>query len=172
MDTLIEILKTLGALAGLASGAFLIWDRFTKHYPVAIIEARPLMEGSRNIVPFLLLKNVSERPILLSWTDGKKTGELRIAKDQSQSGVLKSLFDGETTIALSSQAEAILPLFRPQPYEEIDPENMLELTMHWQFAQPIWWRAPRPLRVQIRKRDLEGFGGWALPTRDPKLTTR
>ena len=51
MDTLFEIVRTLGAFAGLASAAFLIWDRATKHYPVALFEARPLIEGGTESRP-------------------------------------------------------------------------------------------------------------------------
>jgi hypothetical protein len=123
-DAVFEAIKTIGGLSGICTAIFLIYDRFTKHYPVAFIETRPLMEGSQNIVPFLFLKNVSARPILLSWPDGE-IGKLRIAKDQSLHGVVRSLSSGETTIALSPQAEALLPIYKPQAFEEIDPENML-----------------------------------------------
>jgi hypothetical protein len=153
-DSFFEVVKTVGGLSGISSAVFLIYDRFTKHYPVAFIEARPLIEGSQNIVPFLFLKNVSERPILLSWTDGD-AAKLRIGRDQSSRGIMRTLFDGETTIALSPQGEAVLPMFRPQAYEVIDPENMMELDLRWQFAQPVLWRAPRKLRIKIRKRDLD-----------------
>jgi len=34
---------------------------------VAIIVALPLIDGSQQIVPFLFLKNASDRPILVSW---------------------------------------------------------------------------------------------------------
>jgi hypothetical protein len=155
-DALFEAIKTIGGISGICTAIFLVYDRFTKHYPVAFIEGRPLMEGSKNIVPFLFLKNVSERPILLSWTDGNAC-QIRIARNQSSREIMRTLFDGETTIALSPQAEATLPLFKPQPYDDIDSENMLELAISWQFAQPIWWRSPRTLWVRIRKRDFDAL---------------
>jgi hypothetical protein len=155
-DTVFEAIKTIGGISGICTAIFLVIDRFTEHYPVAIIVARPLMEGSANIVPSLLLKNLSDRPILLSWADGNST-QLRIAKSQSVRAIMMSLVEGETTIALSPKAEATLPLFRPSGYDCIDPENMLELAIRWQFAQPIIWREPRRLWVRIRKRDLDAL---------------
>jgi hypothetical protein len=112
MDTLFEIVRTLGAIAGLASAGFLIWDRATKHYPVALFEARPLIEGGSNIQIFVRLKNFSDRPILLSWPSGQGRG-LYIARNDSAEGIMGYLSEGETTIALSSQAERVFPLLRP-----------------------------------------------------------
>ncbi|MCK1519530.1 MULTISPECIES: hypothetical protein [unclassified Bradyrhizobium] len=152
----VEFVKLFGGLSGICSVAFLILEKFTKHYPVAFIEARPLIDGSRNIVPFLYLKNVSERPILISWPDGDLS-RFRVARDDSIDGILATMFEGETTISLSAGADAVLPLHRPRSYEEIDPENVLEWIATWQLAQPILWRTPRKLRVQIRKRDFEAL---------------
>ncbi|WP_247523763.1 hypothetical protein, partial [Bradyrhizobium sp. 145] len=132
------------------------WRKSAGAGHVAFIEARPLIDGSRNIVPFLYLKNVSERPILISWPDGDLS-RFRVARDDSIDGILATMFEGETTISLSAGADAVLPLHRPRSYEEIDPENVLEWIATWQLAQPILWRTPRKLRVQIRKRDFEAL---------------
>jgi hypothetical protein len=65
-----EIIKGLGAIAGLLTGAFVIWDRYWRHLPQAVIVPRPLMEGSANIVARLAVKNFAPRPILLGWENG------------------------------------------------------------------------------------------------------
>lgn len=57
-------------MVGLATGAFVIWDRFWRHTPQAIVVPRPLMEGSANIVARLAVKNLAPRPILLSCENG------------------------------------------------------------------------------------------------------
>src|SRR5581483_7482919 len=156
MDALFEIVRTLGAIAGLASAVFLIWDRATKHHPVALFEAHPLVEGGSKIEVFVRLKNVSDRPVLLSWPNSQGRG-LYIARNDSAEGIMNYLSEGETTIALSSQGEKVFPLLRPSAYSEIDSENMMELEIRWQIAQPIVWRKPRMLRVAIRKRDFEAL---------------
>jgi hypothetical protein len=155
-DSFFEAIKTVGGLSGIFTAIFLVYDRFTKHYPLAFIEARPLVEGGRNIGPFLFLKNVGDRPILLSWTDGQ-ADRLKIARDDSAKNIMRSLFEGEATIALSPQAETVLPLLKPQRYADIDPENMMELEIRWQFAQHMLWRNPRTLWVKIKKRDFEAL---------------
>jgi hypothetical protein len=160
----IEAVKTIGGLAGICSALFLIYDRFTKHYPVAFIEARPLIEGGAHIASFLVLKNVSERPILVSWTDGQ-ADQLIVAKDHSPEGIFRYLQEGETTISLAPQDEAVLPLLRPRTYEQIDVENMMEVELRWRLAQPVLWQLPRRLPVRIKKRDFEALiEGYRAPT--------
>lgn len=53
MDTILEFAKTVGSVSGIFAAAFLLWDRYVKHVPVAIIVARPLIDGSQQIVPVL-----------------------------------------------------------------------------------------------------------------------
>jgi hypothetical protein len=90
MEPLFEIAKTVGSLSGIFASAVLIWDRYAKHFPVAIIVARPLSHGSSQIVPFLLVKNVSDRPILITWNAGDSS-RLRLAKDQSARGIMRGI---------------------------------------------------------------------------------
>ncbi|UQD69335.1 hypothetical protein JEY40_25320 [Bradyrhizobium japonicum] len=154
MDTLYEIAKAIGSVSGLVAIGVLLWDRYVKHFPVAVIVARPLMPGSRQIVPFLHVKNSSDRPILVSWKDGDRS-KMRVARGQSIDGVLQTMFDGATTISLGASGEAVLPVFRPGDYDRIDPENQIELCLHWKFAQPRIWKADRSIVVSIRKIDLD-----------------
>jgi hypothetical protein len=94
-DLVIDLAKTIGSVSGIFAAAFLIWDRYVKHVPVAIIVARPLVEGSQQIAPFLLIKNASDRPVLLYWDNGDRT-KLRVARDQTVRGTVESLVDGQS----------------------------------------------------------------------------
>jgi hypothetical protein len=154
MEMLYEIGKTVGAISGLFALGLVLWDRYTKHYPVAIIVARPLIDGSRQIVPFLHLKNSSDRPLLVSWSDGD-LHKMRVGKGQTLDGILQTLLGGETTISLGPNGDALFPLFKPGAYDIIDVENQIELILRWKFAQPLVWRRVRPLVVSITKRDLD-----------------
>jgi hypothetical protein len=156
METLFDILKTAGSFLGIFASAFLIWDRYFKDFPVAIIVARPLMPGSAQIVPSLLLKNVSDRPVLVSWNRGDPT-QLRIAKADSGHEVALSTFKGETMVSLGPASEAYFAVLRPRGYDEINPENPLEIELRWKFAQPRIWKVERRVLVWIRKRDFDSM---------------
>jgi hypothetical protein len=155
-ESIVEIAKTIGSISGIFAAAFLIWDRYSKHFPVAILVARPLIDGSQQIVPLLLIKNASDRPILISWDNGDRT-KLRVASDQSIEGIVHSLFDGQTVVSLGSEIEAYLPVLKLNNYEEIDPDNVLELHFKWKFAQPRIWIVDRALRISLRKHDFDSM---------------
>lgn len=67
------------------------------------------------------------------------------------------MIDGQTVISLGPEAEARLPVLKPGNYDEIDPDNMLELHLRWRFAQPRIWMVDRRLNVALRKRDLDNM---------------
>jgi len=152
MTDFFDLVKTVGSFSGVFAAGFLIWDRYVKHVPVAIIVARPLVDGSQQIVPFLFLKNASDRPILVSW-DNDRT-KLLVVKDQTLEGIF-SYLDDQTVISLGAEAEVFLPLLKPVTYNEIDADNRMELHLKWRFAQPRIWVADRRLRISVRKRDFE-----------------
>jgi hypothetical protein len=164
-DTLLEVFKTIGALSGICAAGFLVWDRYTKHFPVAIIVPRPLSAGSRNIAHWLYVKNASDRPILIAWEYGN-SNELRIAKSNSVHGVVQSMRYGETRISVDAAADVLLPVFKPGSYDDIDPDNGLELHLRWRFAQPRVWKIDRKIRVWIRKRDFDSMVDDYLPPSD------
>jgi len=84
-------------------------------------------------VPFLFLKNASDRPILVSW-DNDRT-KLLVAKDQTLQGIF-SYLSGQTVISLGAEAEVFLPVLKPITYNDIDSDNRMELELRWRFAQP------------------------------------
>jgi hypothetical protein len=166
---LIEILKTFGSLSGIFAAGFLVWDRYVKHFPLAIIVPRPIVPYSQNIEPFLFLKNLSDRPILISWANSDPA-RLRIAKDHSVRGIVKSIVGDETVIALGAGTEVLLPVMRPRSYAEIDADNMLEMNLRWRFAQPMVWKVDRNLPISIRKRDFDSMVENYMPPTDGSAT--
>ena len=155
-DTLLEVFRTIGALSGICAAGFLVWDRYVKHVPLAIIVPRPIIPDSPNIVHRLLVKNVSDRPILVMWEHGSPN-QFRIAKDNSIHGIVKSQISGENAISLDAGAEILLPLFKPPYYDAIAPENGIEVYLRWRFAQPRIWKVDRKLHVWITKRDFDSM---------------
>jgi hypothetical protein len=135
MIDFVELLKVIGSASGLFATGFLLWDRYYKHFPIAIIVARPVMPGSVNVNHRLLLKNVSDRPILITWEHGDRT-QLRVAKDDSIHGVVRSQLRGETVVALDAGDEVFL---------------------RWRFAQPRVWKPDRTIPISIRKRDFDAM---------------
>jgi hypothetical protein len=155
-DFIVDLAKTVGSISGIFAATFLLWDRWVKHFPVAILVARPLIDGSQHIEAFLLIKNVSDRPVLISWDNGDRS-TLRLAKDQTTRGILQTFMYDQTIVSLGPEAEVYLPVLKPGDYEEIDPDNVIELHLRWKFAQPRVWMVDRRIRVSLRKRDFDNM---------------
>jgi hypothetical protein len=155
-DAIIELVKIVGSLSGLFATGFLLWDRYYKHFPVAIIVARPLTSASVNIVHRLSLQNVSDRPVLITWEHSDRA-QLRVAKDDSIHGIVKSQLEGETVIAVEAGEEFLLPILKPSNYDDIDRDNVLQIRLRWRFAQPRVWKSDRTILVSIKKRDFDSM---------------
>jgi hypothetical protein len=164
-----DLAKTIGSASGILAAAFLLWDRYVKHFPVAIIVPQPLVPYSQQITHFLFIKNVSDRPILVAWEHGDST-QLRVAKDHSTHAIVRSVLRGETIISLGPETDVFLPIIKPSNYDEIDPDNSLEIHLRWWFAQPRTWAAARKIRVWVRKRDLDHMVDGFVPPTDNSAT--
>jgi hypothetical protein len=116
-------------------------------------------------VHFLLIKNVSDRPILVSWEKGD-ANKLRIARSQSVRGVVETMVGTEIVVALGPEIKVVLPLFKPGNYDRIAPDDILEIDLHWRFAQPRIWKRDRTIHVRISKRDFDYMVDNYIPPTD------
>jgi len=82
---------------------------------------------------------------------------LRVAKDDSIHGVVRSQVRGETVVALDAGDEVFLPILKPSNYDEIDADNVLQIALRWRFAQPRVWKPDRTIPISIRKRDFDAM---------------
>jgi hypothetical protein len=153
-----EVVKGVGSFAGFFSTAYILYDRIWKHMPTAVVVARPLMEGSVQITPFLLVTNVATRPILVAWENGDRDS-LRIAKSDTASSVVSTLFLGTTTISIDAGSSRQFPLLTPGNYADRPGDMVLSVTLRWKFAQPILWQPERKLKVWMLKSDLDALIG-------------
>jgi len=151
-----ESFKSVGGFAGFASTAYVLWDRFWHDTPSAVVLARPIMEGSKTLVPVLAVRNISNRPIIMRWRHGPGPG-FRLAKNDTSRGVIETLFAGDATATIDPEATRIFHLLKPNDYDEIDPDNVIELEITWKFAQPIILQTERRIRIAIRKSNLEAL---------------
>jgi hypothetical protein len=149
-----DAFKGLGALAGLFASGHIFWTWLTKGYPTAIIDLEPIAPGSTVQQHVLRISNHNDRPILIRWQDGE-SNRLRLAKDNSIHGIVRSLFLGMSIVTVPPQNTRSLLILKPSQYDEMSPDNQLEVVIEWKFVQPIWWQNYRRLRVSIRRQDFE-----------------
>lgn len=154
MDIVWEIVKGLGAVVGLATGLFVLWDRFWRMTPAAVVVMRPVSEGGRVLSPHLSIRNPADRPILVRWENGSRQGRFSLAKDWSTRSIVVSALGGETTAVVDAGETKEFPLHKPEDAGRIDPDNLIEVDLYWRFAQPKIWKRDRRIRVALPKRSM------------------
>ncbi|WP_156390479.1 hypothetical protein [Rhizobium sp. Root1203] len=151
---MLDIFQGLGALAGVASFIFVIWEKWFRFYPSAFLVAHPLIEGGAAKSPFLRVQNRSDRPIILTWADGPSRTAFRIGKDQTTRALVRSLVATETSTPVEGLAVRVFPVYRPEGFDDLDAEAVIELEFLWRFAQPMIYKRDRRVRMQIDKRSV------------------
>lgn len=152
MSKIWAVIQGCGALVGLATGAFVVWDRVIKEWPVAFIVREPLMPGSINTVSKLRIINRSQRPLLVWWRAGENSNEFRIARDDSVREIVTSLLPGEPKHIVDGNETVDLELLKPGRMDEIALDNIIETRIHWAFVQPAIWQRRRTIPVRITKK--------------------
>ena len=145
-----EGIQGLGAVVGLLTGTFVIWERITKHRPVAYFVAIPFVHGEEKFVS-LRVSNPSLRPLFIRVRNGTVGGAMRLAEDDSIRSIVKSIVEGESTFVVDGSSSQDFPVLKPPDFERMDLQNEMVLYLHWRFAQPIVWREWRRIRVGLSK---------------------
>jgi hypothetical protein len=151
-EQVFQIFQTLGALFGVLSAAFVVWDRLVSQFPTAIMIGAPL-GGFGQRASYLRITNRSDRPILLWFDTTDDASQFRIAIDHSARSIISSVMRGTTIFTLDPKEERDFPVINSPNFVETHIDSQIEARLRWRFAQPILWRAERRLVVSITKRD-------------------
>lgn len=156
---IVPYLTIPGSIIGIITGGFVIWERFFRYEPSAYITAKPLMPGGAQKQCYLRVINRSERPIILSWPNGTENDAMRLATDHSIGAIVNSLHEGEQAIALDGKVEEEFPVMVPPNWDQLEPQQTIEIRVNWHFAQPMIWKRHRSFLVRITKRSYQLLGG-------------
>lgn len=154
MEFVWQTIQGVGAVVGLVTGLFVVWDRFIRMTPAAVVYPRRLSESSAFKTLYLQVRNPADRPILLTWRNGLHKGVFGLVADDSTRSVVESVLDGKTTVVVDAGASRDFRLHKPQDIAEIGLDDTVDIKLSWRYAQPKLWRRDRRIRVRIQKRSL------------------
>ena len=150
-----EFVKTAGSVAGLVTAMFVIWDRLFRNAPSAFIISTPLAPGGVPKAAYLRVVNRSERPLILSWPTGISENDLRLSVDHTLDQIVAATLDGTKSTAVGGNEQADFVVFKPERFDRMDKDQIMELEVLWRFAQPVIWQRERKLRVRISKKSYQ-----------------
>ena len=148
-----EIVERIGALMGMASVGFILWDRFWRMTPTAVVVMRPFSKGGMQHL-HLSIRNPADRPIIVRWKNGDRRGTFGIVEDTSSKSVVRSVVMPEGAVVVDAGETRDLPLHKPRDISEIDPDNYIGAVLWWRFAQPKLYKRDRRIPVHVTKRSM------------------
>lgn len=144
-------IRALGALGGLASASFLMWDRATRHLPYA----RFLRLDGSNIPEengvILRIYNQSNRLMLARVVESKGIKSLYLSPDDEtfwRSGM-------EGVIAINPNGYVDMNAERQDGWKTIPSDGPVCAIYEWKYAQPFIRRGWRRKRTVILKQDFD-----------------
>lgn len=129
MFNLWEWIKDAGSLVGLATGIFVVWDRWRQHAPEAFFATHKFESGTRKLE--LRIANTRHSPIFVWLSTGGKPGRFSIAVDQKTESVLRAVRRGVEQITIDGGTTANLNLVRPFDFHALVPTAVLTAEFKW-----------------------------------------
>nr|CAD6413155.1 hypothetical protein REQ54_01113 [Rhizobium sp. Q54] len=147
-----ETVQGFGAIVGIVTGGFVIWERFFRYQPAMFLVSAPMLPKGAYKACYLRVINRSERPIIISWPTGLAKDEIRISADHSTRAIVGSLLHGQKAIVIDGKSDMSFPVHTPTNWHEIGTDQTIDVVVNWQFVQPLIWKKERSVRVRITKR--------------------
>lgn len=146
-----DIIQGFGAIVGIVTGVFVIWERFFRYQPAMFLVSQALIPGGAQKACYLRVINRSERPIIVSWPTGIARDDLRISAGSTIRDVVAALMDGHKAIVIDGSETAMFPVHTPTNWPELSSDQTVEVVLTWQFVQPLIWKKARSVRISITK---------------------
>jgi hypothetical protein len=151
-----DILTATGAFIGTATGVFVLWDRYSRSAPLVFIEAAAFVPNGNN-VPYLIVRNVASRPIIVELPTRVPTGYFRAARDETTIALVSSLMRKSVAVALVPSQTARFPLIVPGDFKQRSAHEYLAVSVQWRFALSRYFHWNRTVTQYITKDDFDAM---------------
>jgi hypothetical protein len=148
-----ELLKTIGALSGLATALFTLFDRFLRFQPLVSVTAQ-LGLTSSNATPLLRIRNVAPFDILVEKIEIEPT-LIGLSQQQTIRAMVDVLTGDRITVLLGPSDEQLLYiiLLDPSP-RHLDASTRIKITVWWRRSETLWLR-PAPTWIHTSLVDID-----------------
>ena len=154
LEGIIEAVKFFGGLSGLASGAFLVYDRLLKNQPLIFLVAQEYIAALR-------LKNVAQETIVIEEIDIKppivalhNANDLRTVNEDKHAVWYPRKNDEEAMrvfLILGPLSEKTFDLKRSAEFEEASDDTYISIRCKWRNTRrPLPIHRSRWLKVSVK----------------------
>jgi len=138
-----EFIKFVGGLAGLASAAFLIYDRLVKSRPLVVLHRQSFGVNGH---AFLRLINPADDDLFIL-SVACQPRLLGVAIDNEVRGIADAIVsDATKNLIIPPEGEAQLPIIKLSGSEQ-QPNTQVKITVRWKRTKHVW---PWPRRISLK----------------------
>lgn len=150
---ILSVFQTLGALAGAVSVSILIWDRWVKSRPYAMLTMAPTDSGGRYELR-LRVVNSSRYPIVIS--QKLPTNGFGFRHDHSVESTYAHVMRERFEAIVAEGESRLFEVFDPNDFRTMTPDTVIKSTLSWRRAQqPSWVPTRGFMTVHITKSDVD-----------------
>jgi hypothetical protein len=136
---MLETIKLIGAIAGLLTAAFVIWDRWARGRPLAWVTATKRFAGSLD--DYICIKNPGHSDVFIRKVRVYPRRLYGVATGTSAKAIASSLYlsEGELNVLLRSGAEEYLPIIEfPENKPKDAPSRWVCFLISWRKTSSTW----------------------------------
>jgi hypothetical protein len=144
-DWIVEPIKLVGSLLGIATAAFIVYDRLVSGRPVFAISAKPGSRSRRDNYLFLRIKNILDEEIVVeSWKISPALVGLSL--DHSLDSIVNAQA-GEIPLAILKPEDSLWLLLLILPAATNRDNEEITISAEWKSTRKPW-----PFRRRIKTR--------------------
>jgi hypothetical protein len=162
--TLVGVITLIGAIAGLVTTAFLIWDRWARGRPLAWVTAKKFGASSYK---YIRLQNPGPADVFIMGVRAHPP-IYGIATDDSKEAIAAAVDRVDVNVLLWQGETYDLPIFElPKPVHapKDPPPQSVRFLIYWYKTSSSWLRMV-PVIVRTSTRDIESIASAVAARRD------
>ena len=147
---ILEVVQLAGAIVGLLTGGFVVYDQTTKRWPLFLLSvSQPGFDGERRIE--LRVLNRSQRLLLLRVEEHQPAGHFRLGLDDTTRSTVASAMGWELNTIVEANCDRCFGLMNPSDFTQIPDKHLVYIKIEWRFAQPFFSLPARTKVLAISK---------------------
>jgi hypothetical protein len=160
---MLETIRLIGAIVGLATGAFTVWDRWARGRPLAWVTIKKIV----NPIEYIRIKNPGPADVFILGVRAHPP-IYGIAKDHSAGAIVEATLNIDANVLLWQGETCDLPLIDLRNQAEIPkdaPPQPVRFVIYWRKTSSTWLRQI-PVVIMTSTHDIKRMAKAAAEQRD------
>src|SRR5262245_51330675 len=158
---MLETIKLVGAIVGLATGVFTVWDRWVRGRPLAWVTAK---QAGANAFTYIRIENPGPADVFIVGVRAHPP-IYRVARDHREEAIGDAMDNVDVNVLLRQGEVYDLPIFQYPDRPKEASSQSVRLAVSWRKTSSTWlWQFP--VRVFTSTDDIQRIKAAVAARRD------